>query len=104
MTRATKTPTAFRGQFLKELAKADRPGSVCVSGNLPLTMPGLEVDKVGSIRLAKDSRQHLHQMIDKCGCDLTSQREAAGPTLSSAPRPPRRTRPRARCSPGTAKT
>lgn len=33
--------------LIQSLAKVDRPGDVCIAGDLPLTMPGLVVDGLG---------------------------------------------------------
>jgi len=65
MARSAMTPKDFRGQLLKALAHVDRPGSVCVSRDLPLTMPGLEVDKVGAIRLPLGGAQ-ARKLIKHC--------------------------------------
>ena len=46
-----------RQQFLKTLAKIDRPGTFCTSGPLPPTLPGLEVAGVGPIALPLEKRQ-----------------------------------------------
>jgi predicted 2-oxoglutarate/Fe(II)-dependent dioxygenase YbiX len=65
MTRTAKAPTDFQHKLLGALAQVDRPGSVFVSGDLPLTMPGLEVDQVGAIRLPLGSTQ-ARQLIKQC--------------------------------------
>jgi len=33
------------------LGKVDRPGAFCTGGDLPLVMPGLEIDALGTVRL-----------------------------------------------------
>jgi hypothetical protein len=65
MTQTPKAPTNFRDKLLGALAHVDRPGSVCVSRDLPLTMPGLEVDQVGPIRLPLGSTQ-ARKAIKQC--------------------------------------
>lgn len=65
MTKAANTSTNFGDQLLKILAKVDRPGAVCVSGDLPLTMPGLEVDRVGQIGLPLGAAQ-ARKLIKQC--------------------------------------
>ncbi len=44
-------------QLLQALGKIDRPGSFCISGRLPSTLPGLEVDCVGPVALPLGERQ-----------------------------------------------
>lgn len=44
MTAAKKTPVSIHNKLLEALGKVDRPGDVCVGGDRPLTMPGLQVD------------------------------------------------------------
>lgn len=44
-------------QLLDVLKKIDRPGTFCTSGRVPPTLPGLEVDGVGSIALPLEKRQ-----------------------------------------------
>jgi predicted 2-oxoglutarate/Fe(II)-dependent dioxygenase YbiX len=39
------------GQLLEAIRKVDRPGAVCTSGDLPLVMPGLEVEGLGPVGL-----------------------------------------------------
>lgn len=51
--------------LLQTLAKIDRPGDVCVSGDLPLTMPGLEVEGVGTLRLPLAETQ-ARALIKRC--------------------------------------
>ncbi len=65
MTQETNPGTDFRGKLLKALSAVDRPGAVCVSRDLPLTMPGLEIDKIGLIRLPLDDSQ-ARGLIKKC--------------------------------------
>ena len=65
MAQTAKTPTNFRDKLLKALGQVDRPGAVCTSRDLPLTMPGLEVDRVGAIRLPLDGAQ-ARKLIKQC--------------------------------------
>lgn len=65
MAHASTTPAAFHSRLLKELGQVNRPGSVCTSRNLPLTMPGLEVDGVGTIRLPLGTTQ-ARKLIGAC--------------------------------------
>jgi len=51
MQQVAQPPAVFRENLLKAIAKVDRPGSFSTSGDLPLTMPGLDVKGVGAIRL-----------------------------------------------------
>ena len=57
--------TGFRENLLKTMAKVDRPGSVHISRDLPLTMPGLEVDGIGPIRFPLGKTQ-ARALIKKC--------------------------------------
>lgn len=43
MIAATKTPVSIHNKLLQALGKVERPGDACVSGELPLTIPGLQV-------------------------------------------------------------
>jgi len=51
--------------LIHSLAKVDRPGDVCVAGDLPLTMPGLVVDGLGILRLPLGETQ-AHELIACC--------------------------------------
>ena len=51
--------------LIQTLAKVDRPGDVCVAGDLPLTMPGLVVDGLGTLRLPLGETQ-AHELIACC--------------------------------------
>ena len=51
--------------LIQALAKVDRPGDVCVAGDLPLTMPGLEVKGVGTLRLPLAETQ-ARALIKRC--------------------------------------
>ncbi len=65
MARATATPAAFRARLLKALCEVNRPVAVCISRDLPLTLPGLEVDGVGTIRLPLGTTQ-ARKLIGQC--------------------------------------
>lgn len=65
MVQAAKVPTNYRGQLLKALGQVDRPGAICVSRDLPMTMPGLEVEEVGKVRLPLGSAQ-ARRLIKQC--------------------------------------
>ncbi len=65
MAKAAKTHPNFGDKLLKALGQVDRPGAVCASCDLPLTMPGLEVDRVGAIRLPLDGAQ-ARKLIKQC--------------------------------------
>ena len=51
MPKKMKTKLTVVGQLLEAIRTVDRPGRVCTSGDLPLVMPGLEVEGLGSMRL-----------------------------------------------------
>ena len=51
--------------LIQTLAKVDRPGDVCIAGDLPLTMPGLVVDGLGILRLPLGETQ-AHELIACC--------------------------------------
>ena len=53
--RKLKTPVSQR--LLKVLAKIDRPGTFCTSGQLSPIFPGLEVAGIGTIGLPLETRQ-----------------------------------------------
>lgn len=65
MAQAAKAPINFRGQLLKALGQVDRPGAICVSRDLPMTMPGLEVEEVGKLRLPLGGTQ-ARRLIKQC--------------------------------------
>lgn len=41
----------MRDALLQTLAAVDRPSDFCMAGDLPLTMPGVEVEDLGILRL-----------------------------------------------------
>lgn len=51
--------------LIQALAKVDRPGEVSAAGDLPLTMPGLEVEGVGTLRLPLAETQ-ARALIKRC--------------------------------------
>ena len=51
MPKKMKAKLTLAGQLLEAISKVDRPGMVCTGGDLPLVMPGLEVDGLGTVRL-----------------------------------------------------
>jgi predicted 2-oxoglutarate/Fe(II)-dependent dioxygenase YbiX len=65
MEQVIQAPTAFREDLLRAIEKVDRPGSFSTSGDLPLTMPGLEVEGVGAIRLPLGKTQAA-ALIKRC--------------------------------------
>src|SRR5438874_10398196 len=46
-----KAPRSLPDRLLDALGTIDRPGTFCTSGDLPLVMPGLEVNGLGAVRL-----------------------------------------------------
>ena len=55
----------MHADFIRVLAKVDRPGEVCVAGDLPLTMPGLEVEGLCTLRLPLAEAQ-ARALIERC--------------------------------------
>lgn len=55
----------MHANLIRALAKVDRPGEVCAAGDLPLTMPGLEVEGVGTLRLPLAETQ-ARALIKRC--------------------------------------
>ena len=51
MPKKMKAKLTLDGQLLEAISKVDRPGTFCTGGDLPLVMPGLEVEGVGPVRL-----------------------------------------------------
>ncbi|MDE0405096.1 MAG: 2OG-Fe(II) oxygenase [Nitrospira sp.] len=51
--------------LIRSLAKVDRPGDVSAAGDLPMTMPGLEVEGVGTLRLPLAEIQ-ARALIKRC--------------------------------------
>lgn len=57
--------TRFYERLLGTLGLVTRSGAVVVAGDMPLTMPGLEVDKVGTIALPLD-KSVARRLIREC--------------------------------------
>ena len=55
----------MHADLIRALARVDRPGEVCAAGDLPLTMPGLEVEGVGTLRLPLAETQ-ARALIEQC--------------------------------------
>jgi hypothetical protein len=51
--------------LIRALAEVDRPGDVCTSGDLPLTMPGLVVEGLGMLRLPLGESQ-ARELVARC--------------------------------------
>lgn len=51
--------------LIQALAEVDRPGNVCTSGDLPLTMPGLVVEGLGMLRLPLGESQ-ARELVARC--------------------------------------
>ena len=65
MARAEMAQASIPERLLEILRKVDRPGSICISRDLPVTMPGLEVDGLGAIRLPLGESQ-ARELIGRC--------------------------------------
>ncbi len=55
----------MHADLIRVLAKVDRPGDVSAAGDLPMTMPGLEVEGVGALRLPLAETQ-ARALIKQC--------------------------------------
>jgi hypothetical protein len=55
----------FREKLLKAIGGVDRPGSIHIRRDLPLTMPGLQVDGIGPIRFPLGESQ-ARELINQC--------------------------------------
>ena len=64
MARTSKAP-GVHDKLLDALSQVDRPGEVCTWGDRPLTMPGLEVDGLGAVRLPLGTAQ-ARKLIKLC--------------------------------------
>ena len=64
MAKSDKAP-GVHDKLLKAVSQVDRPGDVCVSGDHPLTMPGLEVDGLGGVSLPLEAAQ-ARKLIKRC--------------------------------------
>jgi hypothetical protein len=65
MATVATAPAALRDLLLEALGKVNRPGTICVSRDIPVTMPGLEVDGLGAIRLPLGESQ-ARELIGRC--------------------------------------
>ncbi len=64
-TKTNKKAADFGQKLLEVLGEVDRPGDVCASGERPLEMPGLEVDRLGTIGLPLVKSQ-ARKLIKAC--------------------------------------
>ena len=55
----------FHDKLLAALGDVDRPSAVCTSGDMPLTMPGLKVDRLGLLSLPLGKTQ-ARKLIKQC--------------------------------------
>ncbi len=53
------------GMWIQALAEVDRPGDICTSSDLPLTMPGLVVEGLGMLRLPLGESQ-ARELVARC--------------------------------------
>src|SRR5215510_7696549 len=60
-----KAPRSLQDRVLDALGAIDRPGTFCTSGDLPLVMPGLEVNGLGAVRLPLGKTQ-ARQLVNLC--------------------------------------
>lgn len=65
MTKAATAPAVLYQRLLEAMNQIDRPGSICTSRDLPVTMPGLEVKGIGAIRLPLGELQ-ARELIKQC--------------------------------------
>jgi len=61
----SKKALRVHDKLLDALAAVDRPGDVCTGGDRPLTMPGLEVEGLGPVRLPLGKTQ-ARKLIKLC--------------------------------------
>lgn len=60
-----KKEKGFRQRLLEAIGQVDRPGTVCTGGDCPLTMPGLLVEGLGTVRLPLGKTQ-AKKLIKLC--------------------------------------
>ena len=60
-----KVSPSLPDRLLDALGTIDRPGTFCTSGDLPLVMPGLEVNGLGAVRLPLGKTQ-ARQLVNLC--------------------------------------
>jgi hypothetical protein len=65
MATITDHQLEIHKKLLEALGEVDRPSTVCTSGDLPLTMPGLEVGELGSVALPLGKTQ-ARKLIKQC--------------------------------------
>ena len=65
MPKKTKAKLTVVGQLLEAIRTVDRPGTVCTSDDLPLVMPGLEVEGLGAVRLPLGKAQ-ARKLVKLC--------------------------------------
>ena len=65
MVAESTGPIVIADKLLDALSETDRPGDFCVSGDLPMTMPGLEVDSLGPVSLPLN-RTQAKKLIQCC--------------------------------------
>lgn len=65
MAKKAKTGVTIQDRLLASIDKVDRPGTFCTGGDLPLVMPGLDVDGLGPIRLPLGKTQ-ARKLIKLC--------------------------------------
>ena len=64
--KGKSTPSrSLHDKLLEALGTIDRPGTFCTSGDLPLVMPGLDVQGLGAVRLPLGKTQAL-ELITLC--------------------------------------
>ena len=65
MATITDHQVNIHDKLLEAIGEVDRPSAVCTSGDLPLTMPGLEVGELGSVSLPLGKMQ-ARKLIKQC--------------------------------------
>jgi hypothetical protein len=65
MATATRNELDVRDKLIEALRAVDRPGEVCTGGDWPMTMPGLEVEGLGAVRLPLGKAQ-ARKLIKLC--------------------------------------
>ncbi len=65
MPKKAKAALTIHERLLETIGRVDRPGTFCTSGDLPLVMPGLEVDGLGPVRLPLGKTQ-ARKLIKLC--------------------------------------
>ena len=65
MSINTNQQLTIHDELLKALDTVDRPSVVCISGDMPLTMPGLKVDGLGTLSLPV-SKTEARKLIKQC--------------------------------------